>query len=80
MFKKSGKGFNRPFCINPDCPNFLPEDKRGYRKKTEDGGEAAGAKAAAKGTKKTTKKVTKAAPKSAQKSPKATAKKGEEKE
>ena len=80
MFKKSGKGFNRPFCINPDCPNFLPEDKRGYRKKTEDGGEAAGAKAAAKGTKKTTKKVTKAAPKSAQKSPKVTAKKGEEKE
>ena len=80
MFKKSGKGFNRPFCINPDCPNFLPEDKRGYRKKTEDGGEAAGAKAAAKGTKKTTKKVTKAAPKGAQKSPKVTAKKGEEKE
>ena len=34
MFKKSGRGFKRPFCINPDCPNFLPEDQRGYRKKT----------------------------------------------
>ncbi|MBQ3952573.1 MAG: topoisomerase DNA-binding C4 zinc finger domain-containing protein, partial [Oscillospiraceae bacterium] len=34
MFKKSGKGFNKAFCINEDCPNFLPEDKRGYRKKT----------------------------------------------
>ena len=34
MFKKSGKGFNKPFCINEDCPNFLPEDKRGYKKKT----------------------------------------------
>jgi len=37
LFKKSGKGFKRPFCINPDCANFLPEDKRGYpRKKTEE--------------------------------------------
>ena len=37
MFKKAGKGFNKPFCANPECPNFLPEDKRGYRRrKTED--------------------------------------------
>ena len=36
MFKKAGKGFKKPFCINPDCANFTPEDKRGgYRKKTE---------------------------------------------
>jgi DNA topoisomerase-1 len=34
MFKASGRGFKRPFCINEACPNFLPEDKRGYRKKT----------------------------------------------
>ena len=34
LFKKSGRGFKRPFCINPDCPNFLPEDQRGYKKKT----------------------------------------------
>ena len=34
MFKKSGRGFNKPFCINEECPNFLPEDKRGYKRKT----------------------------------------------
>ena len=34
MFKKSGRGFKKPFCINPDCGNFTPEDKRGgYQKK-----------------------------------------------
>ncbi len=33
MFKKSGKGRNKPFCINAQCSNFLPEDKRGYYKK-----------------------------------------------
>ena len=54
MFKKSGKGFKRPFCINPACENFVPEDKRGYVKKTPEpkteGGEAAQAeeKSAAK--------------------------------
>ncbi len=45
MFKKSGKGFKKPFCINEQCANFTPEDKRGgYRKKaakTEEGGDAA---------------------------------------
>ncbi len=39
LFKKSGKGRNKPFCINENCPNFLPEDKRGYyKKKTADDG------------------------------------------
>ena len=34
MFKKSGRGAKKPFCINPDCPNFTPEDKRGgFRRK-----------------------------------------------
>ena len=33
MFKKSGRGYNKPFCTNEACPNFLPEDQRGYRKK-----------------------------------------------
>ncbi len=38
LFKKSGKGRMKPFCINEACPNFLPEDQRGYyRKKTEAG-------------------------------------------
>ena len=37
MFKKSGRGFKRPFCINPECSNFTPEEKRGgYKKKTAD--------------------------------------------
>ena len=38
LFKKSGRGRMKPFCINEKCPNFLPEDKRGYyKKKTGDG-------------------------------------------
>ena len=36
MFKKSGRGYKRPYCINEDCANFTPEEKRGgYKKKTE---------------------------------------------
>ena len=35
MFKKSGKGRMKPFCINETCSRFLPEDKRGYYKKKE---------------------------------------------
>ena len=34
MFKKSGRGFNKPFCVNETCAKFVPEDKRGYKKKT----------------------------------------------
>jgi DNA topoisomerase-1 len=38
LFKKAGRGFKKPFCINPECSNFLPEDQRGYpRRKTADG-------------------------------------------
>lgn len=33
MFKRSGKGAMKPFCANPECKNFLPEDQRGYRRK-----------------------------------------------
>ena len=47
MFKKSGRGAMKPFCINEACPNFLPEDKRGYRKKPAASVEAAEAEAAA---------------------------------
>ncbi len=49
MFKKSGKGRNKPFCVNEQCSNFLPEDKRGYYKKAAKG-------EAEKAPKKTTKK------------------------
>ncbi len=45
MFKKSGKGRMKPFCINEQCENFLPEDKRGYyKKKTEETAEKPAAK------------------------------------
>ena len=53
MFKKSGRGRMKPFCINEKCENFLPEDKRGYYKKTDNGSETAA------GTKKKAKKSTK---------------------
>ena len=33
MFKKSGKGRMKPFCVNETCSRFLPEDQRGYYKK-----------------------------------------------
>jgi len=36
MFKLSGKGARKPFCINEKCKNFLPEDKRGYKRKQKD--------------------------------------------
>ena len=49
MFKKSGRGRMKPFCINEQCPDFLPEEKRGYYKKAEDKKDSA---------KKTTKKTT----------------------
>ena len=51
MFKKSGRGANKPFCINEACPNFLPEDQRGYRRKPAASVEAAEAEAAAEETK-----------------------------
>ncbi len=58
MFKKSGRGALKPFCVNESCPNFLPEDKRGYRKKaaakTEDKGEEAKTPAKKTASKKTT--------------------------
>ena len=30
LFKRQGRGRMKPYCINPACPNFLPEDQRGY--------------------------------------------------
>ena len=60
LFKKSGRGRMKPFCVNEKCPRFLPEDQRGYYKKktaaegTE--GEPAGEPAAAEPAKKTAKK------------------------
>ncbi len=84
MFKRSGRGYRKPFCINEECPNFLPEDQRGYRKKTEGSAEEASsqtekaeetaAEASAKG-KKTAAKKTAAKKTTAKKSAAGTAKK-----
>ena len=89
LFKKSGKGRMKPFCINETCSKFLPEDQRGYyKKKTAAEGEEPAAeekktakKAAAKkpAAKKTAAKKT-AEQKTAAKKPaaKKTAKKAKE--
>ena len=54
MFKHAGRGPLKSFCINEECPNFVPEDKRSYKKKTADKAEGAkktaGAKTSAKKT------------------------------
>ena len=73
LFKRSGKGRMKPFCVNENCSRFLPEDQRGYYKKKTDGnpGEQDGQSPAAEPEEKTVKKTT--AKKSAQK--KTTAKK-----
>ena len=53
MFKPSGKGQKKSFCINEECSAFVPEEKRGYKKKTT--AKTADKKAETK--KKTTKKT-----------------------
>jgi len=62
MFKASGRGARKPFCTNEKCKNFLPEDKRGYKRKPkeEDGKSSAGKKASSAKTtaKKTTSRKT----------------------
>ena len=73
MFKKSGKGRMKPFCINETCSRFLPEDKRGYYKKKETEEQPAEETKEKKSAKASTKTATK---KSA---PKKSAKKKEDK-
>jgi DNA topoisomerase-1 len=49
MFKKSGRGFKKPFCSNEDCTAFVPEDKRGgYPRKADGEKKAEGEEAAQK--------------------------------
>ena len=79
MFKKPGKGFKRPYCINPECANFVPEEKRGYvRKKTAETADADSAAEEKKPeTKKRTAKKTESAKKpAAKKTAKSAAKSG----
>ena len=48
MFKRPGKGYHKAFCINPACADFLPEDKRGYPRRTKAEGSGDAAEDAAK--------------------------------
>ena len=93
LFKRSGRGRSKPFCINPECPSYLPPEQRGYKprksagdgEKAEDGEKkpaAAGAPAKKSAAKKAAPAKKPAAKKTAAKKPAArrTAKKaaGEE--
>ena len=79
MFKRSGRGAMKPFCINPECENFLPEDKRGYRRKASSTGAAtaeSNAEAAAEAEQEIlTEKKAKSAAKKAEKAEKTAEKK-----
>ena len=56
LFKRSGRGPLKSFCINESCTNFVPEDQRVYKKKTpEEKTKSSAKKSAAK--KKTTAKA-----------------------
>ena len=89
MFKKSGRGFKKPYCINEACEAFVPEDKRGgYKKKPKktEGESAAGdpaaeglTEAASEDKKPAKKAVKKTAKKTAAKKPAKTTKAGEKK-
>ena len=74
LFKKSGKGRMKPFCINEKCSRFLPEDQRGYyKKKTADTEGASAAETEEKPAAKKTPAKKTAAKKPAKTAAKATA-------
>ena len=73
MFKRSGRGPLKSYCINEECTNFVPEDKRVYKKKTPEEKAEAEAKKAEKKAAAEAKKAEEAAKKAATK--KSTAKK-----
>ena len=60
LFKKSGKGQKRTFCINEECENFTPEEKRPgyYKKKAETGSTAENAEGKPAVKKSTAKKTS----------------------
>ena len=84
MFKKSGRGRMKPFCVNEKCVNFLPEDQRGYYKKKTEGEEPApeaeekGKKPAKKATSKKTAAKKTATKSAAKKTTRKSTKKTEE--
>lgn len=81
LFKPAGKGAKKAFCINPECKSFVPEEKRGYKRKAKTDAEPkaeapaeTAAPAEAAPAKKTTAKKTTAAKKPAAKKTAATKK------
>ncbi|MDD5864319.1 MAG: type I DNA topoisomerase [Firmicutes bacterium] len=69
LFKKSGKGRMKPFCINEHCSRFLPEDQRGYYKKKTESESAEAAAPAEKAAAKQTAAAKAASKKAAAKKP-----------
>ena len=70
MFKRSGRGHSKSFCENPECASFVPEDQRGYKKKSAapaEGTDAAAEESAKPAAKKPAAKRTTAAKKPAAK-------------
>ena len=96
LFKRSGRGRSKPFCINPECANYLPPEQRGYKPRKaadkaegenagdasgQDGAEAEEKKPAAKKTAAKKTAAGKTAPKKSAAARKSAAKKaGSEKE
>ena len=96
LFKRSGRGRSKPFCINPECANYLPPEQRGYKPRKaadkaegenagdasgQDGAEAEEKKPAAKKTAAKKTAAGKTAPKKSAAASKSAAKKaGSEKE
>ena len=37
LFKRSGRGRSKPFCINPECVAYVPPEQRGYKPKVDSG-------------------------------------------
>ena len=46
MFKHSGRGRAKTFCENEACVNFVPQEERGYKRKTPEKADEAGEKPA----------------------------------
>ena len=72
MFKRSGRGPLKSFCINEECPAFVPEEKRRYPKKTDSAGNDVDEKGAKKSTRTAVKKTTAKSAKSKSSSAKTT--------
>ena len=53
LFKSNGRGRRKPFCVNEECPSYVPEEQRRYHRKS-----SSTAQTGAKKTKTTTRKKT----------------------